>query len=162
VHRVTQPGRQIFVSPQAVERIAAARATLQELAPGSAALVLAPTQEAADELVRPLALKRGALFAVERLMLNRLIGLLAADYAAENGLAFLSRLGALAVAARAVFRLRNDPLMEQFRGVNTLPGFAAALAAAHQTLKENGVPGSRLRLFGGAGEALAAAFRVCR
>jgi CRISPR/Cas system-associated exonuclease Cas4 (RecB family) len=144
-----------LVSPQAAERIAAARAALQELAPGDAALVLAPTQEAADELVRPLALKRGAMFAVERLMLNRLLGLLAADYAAENGLAFLTRLGARAVAARAVFRLRDDPRMEQFRGVNTLPGFAAALAATHQTLKENCVDSTRLRLFGSAGEALA-------
>ena len=89
-------------------------------------------------------------------MLNRLLGLLAADYAAENGLAFLTRLGARAIAARAIFRLRDDPRMEQFRGVNTLPGFAAALAAAYQTLKENHVDSSRLGSFGGAGEALAA------
>jgi RecB family exonuclease len=129
---------------------------LEELAGGNMALVLAPTQEAADELVRAIALRRGALFAVERLMLNRLLGLLAVDYAAENGLAFLTRLGARAVAARAIFRLRDDPRMQQFGGVNMLPGFAAALAATHQTLKENRIDSSRLRSFGGAGGALAA------
>lgn len=153
---VTKPGRRIFVSPRAEERIAVARAALEELAGGSMGLVLAPTQEAADELVRAVALKRSALFAVERLMLNRLLGLLAADYAAENRMAFLTRLGARAVAARAIFRLRDDPRMQQFGGVNMLPGFATALAAAHQTLKENRVDSSRLRSFGGAGEALAA------
>jgi RecB family exonuclease len=155
VDEVTKPGRRIFVSPQAAERIAVAQAALEELAGGSMALVLAPTQEAADELVRAIALRRGALFAVERLMLNRLLGLLAIGYAAENGLAFLTRLGARAVAARAIFRLRDDPRMQQFGGVNMLPGFATALAAAHQALKENRVDSSRLRSFGGAGEALA-------
>jgi ATP-dependent helicase/nuclease subunit B len=154
VHEATKPERRILVSPRAGERIALARAALEELA-GRGALVLAPTQEAADELVRTVALKRGALFAVERLMLNRLLGLLAADYAAKNGLAFVTRLGARAVAARAIFRLQNDPRMEQFQGVNRLPGFATALAAAHQALKENRVDSSQLRALPGAGEALA-------
>ncbi|MBV8453285.1 MAG: PD-(D/E)XK nuclease family protein [Deltaproteobacteria bacterium] len=156
VYEVTKPGRRIFVSPRAAERIAVARVALEELAGGSMALVLAPTQEAADELVRAAALKRGALFGVERLMLNRLLGLLAADYAAEKGLAFLTRLGARAVAARAIFHLQDDPRMQQFGGVNLLPGFAAALAAAHQTLKENRIDSSRLPSLDGAGEALAA------
>ena len=80
------------MSPRAVERIAVARAALEHLASGGAALVLAATQEAADELVRAVALKRGALFALERLMLNRLVGLLAAEHAAVNGLGFLTRL----------------------------------------------------------------------
>ncbi|MBV8091622.1 MAG: PD-(D/E)XK nuclease family protein [Acetobacteraceae bacterium] len=156
MYEVIKPGRRIFVSPRAVERIAVARAALEELAGGSMGLVVASTQEAADELVRAIAFNRGALFAVERLMLNRLLGLLAADYAAENGLAFLTRLGARAVAARAIFRMREDPRMQQFHGVNMLPGFAAALAAAHQTLKENRVDSSRLRSFDGTGQALAA------
>jgi ATP-dependent helicase/nuclease subunit B len=158
VGAVIKAARRIFVSARASERIAAARELLEGLPGGTETLVLAPTQEAADELVRAATLKRGALFAVERLMLNRLLGLLAADYAAEKGLAFLTRLGARAVAARAIFSLRDDPRMRQFHGVNTLPGFAAALAAAHQTLKENRVDASRLRSFGGAGEALAALF----
>ena len=106
--------------------------------------------------MRAVSIKRGSLFAVERLMLNRLIGLLAGDSAADKRLAFLSRLGARAIAARAIFRLRDDPRMEQFHGVNMLPGFAAALAEAHQTLKENHVDPSRLRSLGGAGNALAA------
>jgi hypothetical protein len=97
VDEMTRPGRRILVSPRAVERIAIAQAALEALADGSPALVLAPTQEAADELVRAVAVKRGALFAVDRLMLNRLLGLLAAEYAAENRLAFLSRLGAQAI-----------------------------------------------------------------
>jgi ATP-dependent helicase/nuclease subunit B len=155
VHEVTKPDWRILISPRAAERIALARAALEKLA-GRGALVLAPTQEAADELVRAVALKRGALFAVERLMLNRLLGLLAADYAAKSGLAFVTRLGTRAVAARAIFRLQNDPRMVQFQGVNRLPGFATALAAAHQALKENRVDISQLPALAGAGEALAA------
>ena len=156
VHEVNEPARRIVVSPQAATRVAVARAALEELRQGQRLLVLAPTQEAADQLVRTVALQQGALFGVERLMLNRLVGMLASGHAAEKGLAFLSRLGARAVAARTIFRLRDDPRMAPFSTVSTLPGFAAALAAAHQTLKENRVDGSRLRSFGSPGEALAA------
>ncbi|HKV54287.1 MAG TPA: hypothetical protein VJN94_06560, partial [Candidatus Binataceae bacterium] len=131
---------------------------IDALPPGSRALVLAPTQEAADEFVRGIAVARGATFGIERLMFNRLIGLLAAAYAAEHGLAFLTGLGAQALAARALFTLRGDPRVAWFGPVMELPGFARAVATAHEALSHNLVEAGRLRLVGGAGEALAAVF----
>jgi ATP-dependent helicase/nuclease subunit B len=150
--------RRLLISPRASDRIATARSVLEAQPASGGALVLAPTQEAADEFVRNIASKRGASFAVERLMFNRLIGLLASWYAAEHQLAFVTRLGAQALAARAVFRMKGDARVRWFGEVIELPGFARALASAYDTLRHNRVDTSRLRELDRAGEALVALF----
>ena len=97
--------RQIVSSPRAAQRVAEARAWLEAQKPDTEILLLAANWEAADDLVRAVAASRGALFAIHRLTLNRLIGLLAADDLAARGLVPLSRLATEAVAARAIHRL---------------------------------------------------------
>ena len=93
---------------------------------------LAANWEAASDLVRELAMSRDALFAVHRLTLNRLIGLLAADDLADRGLVPLSGLAAEAVAARAIYRLLSTPegaaRIEFFKPVASRPGFPGAIA----------------------------------
>ena len=98
--------KQIVCSPRASERIEAARAWIGSIAPGTEALVVAASHEAADDLLREFTVSRGATFGVHRLTLNRLIGVLAAEHMVNAGLAPAAGLAAEAVAARAVFRLK--------------------------------------------------------
>jgi len=146
----------MLVSPRAAERVEAARAWLEELAPGARALVVAANPEAADDLVRTLALKRGALFAVERMTLNRIAGLLAAPHLAEAGVAPAVGLAAEAVAARAVFRIRDDPRLAYFAPVLDRPGFPGALVRTLTELRLAGVAASDLGRLKARGAALAA------
>src|SRR5260370_10780 len=92
--------KQIVCSPRASERIAAARAWIGSLAPGTEALVVAASHEAADDLLREFTVSRGASFGVHRLTLNRLIGVLAAEHMVNAALAPAAGLAAEAVAAR--------------------------------------------------------------
>lgn len=150
--------RAIVVSPRAAERLAVARTWLAGLTPGTEALVVAPSPEAADDLVRGLALQRGAVFSIHRLTFNRLAGLLAAENAAAAGLAYVNELGAQAVAARALFRLRGDPRLAPLGEVIKLPGLPRALAATHADLSHALIEAPQLVELGEIGIALAAVF----
>lgn len=83
---------------------------------------------------------------VHRLTLPQLVRQLAQGPMAEAGVAPLSGLGSEALAARVVFRARQEGTLGYFSGVAGLPGFSRALA---RTLRE-------LRLAGTTAEALAA------
>ncbi len=118
--------------------------------------MLAASQEAANDLLRRAATKRGALFAIDRLTLNRLAGLLSATYMAENGLAPAAGLAAEAVAARTVFRMKGDPRLGYFEPVLERPGFPGALARTLAELRMAGVTIKDLQALDGRGTALAA------
>lgn len=148
----------IVFSPRTAERLALAQAWLERLAPGCEALIVAPSPEAADDLVRALAVRRGAVFALHRLTLNRLAGLLAAEDAAAEGLAYVSGLGVQAVAAHTLFRLRGDPRLAPLDQVIKLPGLPRAIAATHADLNHARIEGSRLADLDELGAALAAVF----
>jgi len=148
--------KQIVCSPRASERITAARAWIGSIAPGTEALVVAASHEAADDLLRELTVSRGAIFGVHRLTLNRLIGVLAAEHMVNAGLAPAAGLAAEAVAARAVFRLKPTGRLSYFGPVVERPGFPAALARTVVELRLNGVEPARLATLGGAGASIAA------
>lgn len=150
------PAAQILISPRASERAAAAREWLAAIAPATTALVIAPNQEAADDLVRAIAVNRGALFAIDRLTLNRVAGLIAAPYLAETGLAPAAGLAAEAVAARTVFRMRGDSRLAYFAPVLDVPGFPGALARTLAELRLAGVTAADLQKLDARGAALAA------
>ncbi len=114
-----------------------------------------------------MAVSRGALFAVHRLTLNRLIGLLAADDLAARGLVPLSRLATEAVAARAIHRLywpsgdlRRDPSdtsePDFFAAVATRPGFPGAIAETTQQVRMAGITPQSLAAIEHSGPPLAA------
>src|SRR6266481_752684 len=145
----------IIATPRALERIAAARTWLEAIPPGTPALVLAPSPEAGDDLVRGLVGIRGAIFAIERMTLNRLIGLLAAPRMADEGLAPAAGLANEAVAARALFGLRGDRRLEYFAPVLERPGFAAALARTLNELRLAGVTPAQLEQHDARGRAIA-------
>lgn len=153
-----QPVREIVVSTRASNRLAYARNWLQALAPGTQALVLAHSTEAADDFVRSIAARRGAIFAVHRLTINRLAGLLAAESAATEGLAYITGLAAQAVAARALFTLKGDPRLAPLKSVLALPGLARAIASTYTEISHTRCPIERLSELSDYGVALATIF----
>ncbi len=97
--------RQLLTSAASWPRLEAAQQWLRGRAPGSRALVVAATQDAASELVRAAALASGAAFGWQRFTLGRLAAVVAADALAARGLSPLSALGVEAVCARVVHQL---------------------------------------------------------
>jgi RecB family exonuclease len=149
--------REIIISERAAGRIAAARAWLEAQPSAREVLVIASVKEAGDDLVRALAVSRGAILGVHRLTLNRMVGLLAAEDLADADLAPADGLAAEAVAARAVFRLAPSGALKHFESVLNRPGFSRALARTLIELRWNDIAADKLRALGGAGEAIAAA-----
>ena len=147
---------EVVIAPCARDRLTAARAWLDALPPGAEALIVAPTKEAADEHVRAIASARGASLGLHRLTFNRLAGLLAADFASANGLAYVSGLGAHAVAARALFTLKGDPRLGPLGAVLDLPGLPKAIAATYSELSHASIEPSRIAEQSAAGGAIAA------
>ena len=150
--------REIVVSSRAADRIARAKAWLEAVAPGDEVIVLAPSPEAADDLVRGVAITRGATFGIHRFTLNRLAGLLAADHAAAQGLAYVNGLGMQAVAARALFALKGDARIAPLGAIVDLPGLPRAIAATHAELTHAAVGADRLAALDEVGAALATIF----
>ncbi len=148
--------RKIIVSGRAAERIASARAWLEAIPASTEVLVVASVQEAADDLVREVALARGASLGIHRMTLNRLVGLLAAEHLADAGLAPADGLAAEAVVARAVFHLMHTGELAHFEPVLDRPGFSRALARTLAEIRWNDISAEELRALGGAGEAIAA------
>lgn len=134
-----------MIAPSVRDRIAAACAWLDALAPGTEALVITQVQEAADDLVRAFAARRGALFGIHRLTFNRLIGLVAADMMAARGLVPADGLAVEAVAARTIYRLAQAGELSYFEPVATRPGFPGALVAALAELRLNGIDPAALQ-----------------
>ncbi|HKD70075.1 MAG TPA: PD-(D/E)XK nuclease family protein [Candidatus Binataceae bacterium] len=131
---------------------------------------MAANWEAADDLLRAVAVSRGALLAVHRLTLNRLVGLLTADDLAARGLVPLSTLATQAVAARAIhglysgldsptpaFKSSARPAdIEFFAAVATRPGFPGAVAETLEQLRLAAIGPGALAADGASGSALAA------
>src|SRR6516165_10496097 len=142
---------QIVRSYRAAERIAAAREWLAAAEPATETLVITPTREAADDLVRVVAAARAAVAGI-----HRLTGLLASEAMVEAGLAPASVLAAQAIAARAVFHLAPSGKLKHFAPVTHRPGFAEALARTIAELRQGGVTACALSEVGAAGSELAA------
>ncbi|MFI5352267.1 MAG: PD-(D/E)XK nuclease family protein [Candidatus Binatales bacterium] len=150
------PLHQIVRSPRASDRIAAARAWLDQIPPGVEALVVAPNWDAADDLLREAASARGALFGIHRLTLNRLAGLLAAETLAERNLAPAVGLTLMAIAARAAHVLAGSNALGYFAPIADRNGFAPAIARTIAELRLAGVSAERLRGLDSIGAPLAA------
>ncbi|HKM99326.1 MAG TPA: hypothetical protein VJX23_02330, partial [Candidatus Binataceae bacterium] len=147
--------REIVRSTRAADRIAAARAWLAAAPAAAEVLVVAPTREAADDLVRELAAARGAVAGIHRLTPGRLAGLLAAEVTASSCLAPATELAAQAIAARAVFHFVPSGKLKHFAPVADRPGFAEALARTIAELRLNNVGARALARIGDGGAELA-------
>ena len=146
----------LVVAADAATRLDQAAHWLRAQPAGAEVLVLAPTPEAGDELVRGAAVAKGALFGVLRLTLSRLAGLLAARALAAEQRTPASGLSLDAVAARAVHMLAADGALRYFAPVADRPGFPRAVARTVDELRMNGVSAAALRRLAAAGADLAA------
>jgi len=126
--------------------------------------VIAPTWEACDDLVRaavtgPHASSgagsdasggAGARFGIVRTTLDRLASRLAAPGLAATERAPASGLALVAVAARAIHRLRSEKALPYFADVAERPGFPAAVVRTLGEIRMNGLAADALaRIPGG-------------
>lgn len=131
----------VVVSDSAQARLQQAAQFLRGCPEG--ALVLAFSRGAGEELVRRLALERGATFAYLCTTLNRLAGEVATSALQSLKVVPAGGLGAEAVAARVAYETRFE--LSWFEPVADRPGFPAALAATLAELRGAGLGPQHLR-----------------
>src|SRR5262249_50369272 len=135
----------LLVTPDAASRLDAARAWLVAFPPDAELLVVAPSWDACDDLVRGALGPAGARFGVVRTALGRLAARLAAPTLAGRDLAPVTDLGLLAVVARAVHRLAAANAFTYFAPVADRPGFPPAVLRTLDELAMNDVSAAKLR-----------------
>lgn len=134
----------IIESASAVLRADAAAAFLHSFPPDHPITIVGATRGAADDLARTVARSRGSTFRTTRLSLTQLAARIAAEALARDGTAPSTRLGAEAVATRAIFEASRDGSLTYFGPVAGSPGFPRALSNTLQELRLAGIPGGDL------------------
>jgi ATP-dependent helicase/nuclease subunit B len=122
----SQPNLRILESSESARRLNEARAWLLERARDGAVIVSA-SRGAADDLARSIAQAQGGAVGLHRFSFTQLAAHLAAPVLAARGIVPATRVGAEAVAARAVFEARRDGDLDYFAPVAGTPGFPRAL-----------------------------------
>jgi CRISPR/Cas system-associated exonuclease Cas4 (RecB family) len=107
-------------------------------------LVLGASSEAAAEITRLAARRRGASFGWQRSTLGRTAAMLAAPALAERGLSPVGALPLEALVARVVDGLRRTRSLGRFQEVAELPGLPRALARTLAELRLGGVDPARV------------------
>jgi CRISPR/Cas system-associated exonuclease Cas4 (RecB family) len=134
----------VLVSPSAAERLVVARDALRACTPGSRVLIVGASRGAADDLARDVAVSVPATFGIQRLSLTQAAARTALLALAAEQTTPSTRLGAEAVAARAVFDAAQASVLRYFAPVAATPGFPRALARTLQELHLAGIGGSAL------------------
>ncbi len=122
--------RELVTSDKAEVRLDRARAVLRQCATTKALTIIAPTADAASELVRSL---ERPTFGWKRLTLFRLAAELARPRLLLDGLGLATPLALEAIWARVVFTLDHAKQLDRLAPVADRPGLARALA---QTIAE--------------------------
>jgi hypothetical protein len=118
----------VVTSSAARTRIRRAEAWLESRSPDEELLVIGATLDAANELVRRVAKRKGAAFGWHRLTLPQLTFTIAAPVLAARGLTPLTRIGADALVARLVHRMNAEGRLGHCQSVLVTPGFPRAIA----------------------------------
>jgi ATP-dependent helicase/nuclease subunit B len=137
-HPLTRTTR-LAVSPDAPARVAAAAAWLGARPPDAEVLVVGPTWDACDDLVRAATAASGARFGTVRLTLDRLAVRLATPALARTRRTPATAFSLDAVAARAVHLLLAEGGLGYFTPVADRPGFPVAVARTLAELRMNRV-----------------------
>src|SRR5438094_527849 len=146
----------VVVAPDAATRLAVAAEWLAAQPLDAEVLVVGPTWEACDDLVRSAVVQARARFGTVRLTLDRLAARLATPVLAADGRVPAGGLSVTAVAARAVHLLRAEDALRYFAPVAGRAVFPAAVARALEELRMNDVGPAALRRLGASGADLAA------
>jgi ATP-dependent helicase/nuclease subunit B len=116
-------------------RIHRAQRWLENRAAAEEVLIIGATLDAANELARRVAKKKGAAFGWHRLTLPQSAFAIAAPILAARGLTPLSGIGARAFVARLVHRLNIEGRLRHYQSVVTSPGFPRAVAGVVAELR---------------------------
>src|SRR5262245_40479006 len=153
---MTGPDRRFFLSSRSSARVRAAAAWLDTHPHGAEVLVIGPSWEACDDLVRTAADRAGARFGVVRLTFDRLAARLAAPALARARRAPVTAFSLEAVAARAVHLLAQEKALSYFTPVATQPGFPRAGARTLAELRMTRIPADAIAALPFGGDDLAA------
>jgi ATP-dependent helicase/nuclease subunit B len=137
------------------QRLNAATKFLERFS-GEKVLLIAPTRMAADELVRGMCLRTGAVFGMHRFTPAQLAIEAATKRLSADGKTILAGVAVDALAARAVYACRERGELRWFESVARTPGFFRALASTLTELRLNRIEMEPLRKSGTSGEDLAA------
>src|SRR5207249_3571291 len=146
--------QRLVVGADAPARLAAAAAWLGARAPAAEVLVVGPSWEACDDLVRATTARTGARFGTLRLTLDRLAVRLATPALARDRCAPATGLSLSAVAARAVHLVLAERGLAYFTPVADRPGFPLAVVRTLAELRLNGVAPEALAALGCAASPL--------
>jgi ATP-dependent helicase/nuclease subunit B len=116
-------------------RIRRAQRWLEIRAAAEEVLIVGATLDAANELAREVAKKKGAAFGWHRLTLPQSAFAISAPILAARGLTPLSRIGAGALVARLVHRMNAEGRLRHYQSVVMTPGFPRAVAGVIAELR---------------------------
>jgi hypothetical protein len=137
---ISAMSRTAVKSSTAWTRIRRAEAWLESRNPDEELLIIGASLDAANELARRVAKKKGAAFGWHRLTLPQLAFAIAAPVLAQRGLTPLSRIGADAVVARLVHRMNAEGKLSHYQSVQGTPGFSRAVAGVISELRLAHIP----------------------
>ncbi len=149
----SSPGFPLVIAADATRRTAHAADVLSRHAVRGGVTVVGATREAADELVRTVARLGPATFGLSRFSLAQLAVRVAGPALAARGIAPSTPLGFEAVAARAVFDLREAAALRIFAEAAATPGFPRAVARTATDLRAGRVPAGEVAVALTAGAA---------
>ena len=129
----------ILRSSRAELRTARAQEWLSDHPPATEVLVVAATPDAASDLLRRAAIRRGASFGWYRATLGRLAAELATPALIEGELAPIGRLASQAVAARVLHELAETDELGRFVETAHGPGLARAISETLGELRLAGI-----------------------
>ena len=116
------------ISSTGHRRIHIARGWLENRAAAEEVLIVGATLDAANELARKVAEKKGAAFGWHRLTLPQLAFAIDAPILAACGLTPLSRIGVGALVARLVHRMNAERRLSRYQSVAPLTRLVSCLA----------------------------------
>jgi hypothetical protein len=117
-----------ILSVSSQRRLFRARAWLENRGKTEEVLLVGATLDAANELARGAAAQGGAVFGWHRLSISQLASTIAAPVLAARGLVPIARLGAEAVVASLLHRLRAEGELSLYEPVADTPGFSRAIS----------------------------------
>ena len=131
--------RRIEVSTDAATRLRLAQEWIESYSADTELLLVANSQEAANDLHLRVVESRGAAFGIKRITLNFLASRLAQRLLVEHGAAPATNLTFTAVVARVIHSLHSKNRLTYFGPVANKPGFSIAVAKTLVELRMNKV-----------------------
>jgi hypothetical protein len=128
------------ISSTGHRRIHGAEGWLENRAAAEEVLIVGTTLEAANDLARKVAKKKGAALGWHRLTLPQLAFAVVAPILAARSLTPLSRIGVDALVARLVHRMSAEGRLSHYQSTATTPGFPRAVAGVITELRLARIP----------------------